>query len=90
MKYQTKRISPLVCFLVVLAAVAGCAPAPARLPAAEPRPPNIVVVLVDDLRWDDLGIEGRGGSGFLDTGISGFLARHRRNRRNEVHEEAQT
>ena len=27
-------------------------------PAATNRPPNVVVVLVDDLRWDDLGIEG--------------------------------
>ena len=32
----------------------------------------------------------RGGSGFSDTGISGFRAGHRRDRRNEVHEEAQT
>jgi hypothetical protein len=32
--------------------------------------------------------EVRGGAGFLDRGISGFLAGH--NRRNEVHEEAQT
>ena len=30
----------------------------------------------------------RGGLGFSDRGISGFLAGH--NRRNEVHEEAQT
>jgi N-acetylglucosamine-6-sulfatase len=26
--------------------------------AAASRPPNVVVILVDDLRWDDLGIEG--------------------------------
>ena len=35
-------------------------------------------------------LEKRAGSGFLDTGISGFRAGHRRDRRNEVHEEAQT
>jgi len=35
------------------------------------------------------GQEGRrGGSGFSDTGISGFQAGHRRDRRHEVHEEA--
>jgi N-acetylglucosamine-6-sulfatase len=27
-------------------------------PRVETRPPNVVVVLVDDMRWDDLGIEG--------------------------------
>ena len=32
--------------------------------------------------------EARGGAGFSDTGISGFRAGQ--NRRNEVHEEAQT
>lgn len=32
----------------------------------------------------------RGGSGFSDTGISGFQAGHRRDRRYEVHEEGQT
>jgi hypothetical protein len=34
--------------------------------------------------------KGRGGSGFSDTGISGFQAGHGSDRRNEVHEEAQT
>src|SRR5688572_11267105 len=32
----------------------------------------------------------RGGSGFSDTGISGFRARARRDRRDEIHEEATT
>ena len=32
----------------------------------------------------------RGGTGFSDTGISGFRAGRQRNRRNEVHEEAKT
>ncbi len=32
----------------------------------------------------------RGGSGFSDTGLSGFRARARRDRRNEIHEEAET
>lgn len=38
----------------VLLGAAGCG-APSR-PAD--RPPNVVLILVDDLRWDDLGIEG--------------------------------
>ena len=32
----------------------------------------------------------RGGSGFSDTGVSGFLLGHRSGRREEVHEEAKT
>ncbi|MBK7904400.1 MAG: sulfatase-like hydrolase/transferase [Proteobacteria bacterium] len=38
----------------------------------EARPPNIVVVLVDDLRWDDLGIEGHP---FVETPAIDRLAR---------------
>ncbi|MDQ1242172.1 MAG: N-acetylglucosamine-6-sulfatase [Pseudomonadota bacterium] len=72
MKYQTKRISPLVSFLVVVLAIAGCATPPPRIPAADARPPNIVVVLVDDLRWDDLGIEGHP---FVETPAIDRLAR---------------
>ncbi len=37
-----------------------------------PRPPNVVVVLVDDLRWDDLGIEGHP---FVETPAIDQLAR---------------
>ena len=35
-------------------------------------------------------IKVRAGSGFSDMGISGFRARARRDRRDEVHEEAET
>jgi len=38
----------------------------------------------------DILLEARGGFGFSDTGISGLRAGHRRDRRNEVHEEAET
>jgi N-acetylglucosamine-6-sulfatase len=37
-----------------------------------PRPPNVIVVLVDDLRWDDLGIEGHP---FVETPAIDRLAR---------------
>ena len=49
----------------------------------------VVYVLRDALRPATAALP-RGGSGFLDTGIGGLRAGHRRDRRNEVHEEAQT
>jgi N-acetylglucosamine-6-sulfatase len=45
--------------LVVLTATlsaANCAAPPA--PAVPPRPPNIVFILVDDMRWDEMGVAG--------------------------------
>jgi hypothetical protein len=50
--------------------------------------------LIDD-RSSRLGVNRfehvvRGGAGFSDTGISGFRTGRQRNRRNEVHEEAET
>ena len=44
-------------FLTALAAMAVSACAPGT-EAGSPRPPNVIVVLVDDLRWDDLGVAG--------------------------------
>src|ERR1035438_6613756 len=37
-----------------------------------------------------IAVNSRGGAGFSDMGISGFRARERHNRRDEVHEEAKT
>lgn len=37
--------------------VAACGPA-AEPPAPQPQEPNIIVVMVDDLRWDDIGVAG--------------------------------
>jgi N-acetylglucosamine-6-sulfatase len=42
------------------------------LPAAQPRRPNIVVVLVDDMRWDDIRVAGHP---FIDTPNMDRLAR---------------
>ncbi len=42
--------------LALFAAVPACAPPPAEPPA--PDRPNIVFVLVDDLRWDDVAVAG--------------------------------
>ena len=50
----------------------GCA-APAPAPSAQPpRPPNIVFVLVDDMRWDDMRVAGHA---FLETPNMDRLAR---------------
>lgn len=35
-----------------IATITACATTPER-------PPNVIVILVDDLRWDDLGITGQ-------------------------------
>ena len=43
--------------LLLLAALALTACTPVK-DAGEPRQPNVVVVLVDDLRWDDIGVAG--------------------------------
>jgi N-acetylglucosamine-6-sulfatase len=52
--------------LVVSAAVAAaaCGSTSPRQEAPPPRPPNIVFVLVDDMRWDEMGIAGHP---FLET-----------------------
>ena len=55
------RIAVLVSALCTALALASCGGDGARTGDAagtDQRPPNVVVVLVDDLRWDDLGIEG--------------------------------
>ncbi|MBC7893993.1 MAG: sulfatase-like hydrolase/transferase [Cytophagaceae bacterium] len=53
--------------IALLALLTGCART-----AVEERPPNVIVVLVDDLRWDDLGIEGHP---FVQTPAIDQLAR---------------
>ena len=55
--------------LVAAASVLGCGRA---RPAPAARPPNVIVILVDDLRWDDLGIEGHP---FVETPAIDRLAR---------------
>jgi N-acetylglucosamine-6-sulfatase len=55
----------LVLTLAVFAATAAATP-------LAPQPPNIVVVLVDDLRWDDLGIAGHP---FVETPVIDRMAR---------------
>jgi N-acetylglucosamine-6-sulfatase len=58
--------------LALTAAVSACStpqPAPAGTPA---RPPNIVFVLVDDMRWDEMGVAGHP---FLETPNMDRLAR---------------
>ena len=59
---------------VGLAAVtlAGCNSTPLLPPAAPSRPPNIVFVLVDDMRWDEMGVVGHP---FLETPNMDRLAR---------------
>jgi N-acetylglucosamine-6-sulfatase len=43
--------------LAVSLAAAGCS-APPPAPAAPPRPPNIVFIVVDDMRWDEMRVAG--------------------------------
>ncbi len=44
--------------LVALSLACGFASAPPPLVAAEPAKPNVVMILIDDLRWDELGCMG--------------------------------
>ncbi len=66
----------LLVFLTALSALSCRAPADspqsAATPAAPPRRPNIVFVLVDDMRWDDFGA---GGHPFIETPHMDRLAR---------------
>jgi N-acetylglucosamine-6-sulfatase len=57
---------------VVLLAAALTACQRAQPEPAPPRPPNVVVVLVDDLRWDDIGVAGHP---FVQTPAIDRLAR---------------
>jgi N-acetylglucosamine-6-sulfatase len=61
---------PLAVMMLTLVAI-GCS-APAGPPAAPSRPPNIVFVLVDDMRWDEMGVAGHP---FLETPNMDRLAR---------------
>ena len=65
-----QKLLPLA--LPLLLALAGCQRTGSGTPAPDARPPNLVVVLVDDLRWDDLGIEGHP---FVETPAIDRLAR---------------
>jgi N-acetylglucosamine-6-sulfatase len=47
----------LVVLTTTLSAASCAAPAPPA-PAGPPRPPNIVFILVDDMRWDEMGVVG--------------------------------
>jgi N-acetylglucosamine-6-sulfatase len=53
---QQARSFTLLLVAVALYAAGGCAGGTARDDAA--RPPNVVFILVDDLRWDDIGVAG--------------------------------
>jgi N-acetylglucosamine-6-sulfatase len=64
---RRRRTVPAV---VTAAAALGCPGTPAERAAAGP--PNVVVIVVDDLRWDDLGIAGHP---FVETPAIDRLAR---------------
>jgi N-acetylglucosamine-6-sulfatase len=49
--------NPRLLILTVSLAIAGCA-TPPPAPAPLSRPPNIVFILVDDMRWDELRVAG--------------------------------
>src|SRR5262245_18971080 len=44
--------------LTVSLAAASCSSPPPPTPAASPRPPNIVFIVVDDMRWDEMRVAG--------------------------------
>ncbi len=50
--------SRLVGAAIVAACVTACSPAPSSDAPVPSRPPNIVFVLVDDMRWDEMGAAG--------------------------------
>jgi N-acetylglucosamine-6-sulfatase len=58
-----------VLFALALVIVGCTRPAPSSVP---PRPPNIVFVLVDDMRWDEMGVVGHP---FIETPNMNRLAR---------------
>jgi N-acetylglucosamine-6-sulfatase len=49
--------NPRLLILTVSLAIAGCA-TPPPAPAPPPRPPNIVFIVVDDMRWDEMRVAG--------------------------------
>ncbi len=64
---QTSRLFATLSALLIV----GCAPSQDVAPA-QPRRPNIVVVLVDDMRWDEMGVAGHP---FIETPNMDRLAR---------------
>jgi N-acetylglucosamine-6-sulfatase len=58
--------------LLLTALAAGCSGSAPPAPAPASRPPNIVFVLVDDMRWDEMGASGHP---FIDTPNMDRLAR---------------
>lgn len=65
------RISRRVALAAGILLGASCSPGDQATPGAT-RPPNVVIVLVDDLRWDDIGIAGHP---FVETPAIDQLAR---------------
>jgi N-acetylglucosamine-6-sulfatase len=58
--------------LLLTALAAGCSGSAPPAPAPASRPPNIVFVLVDDMRWDEMGVSGHP---FIETPNMDRLAR---------------
>src|SRR5688572_29998532 len=59
--------------LTLLIAAVGCsAPASVQAPTTTPRRPNILFILVDDMRWDEMGVVGHP---FIETPNMDRLAR---------------
>lgn len=61
-----------IVLLAATSAVTACSPAQPSPTPAPSRPPNIVFVLVDDMRWDEMGVAGHP---FLETPHMDRLAR---------------
>ena len=58
MMQHPSRVTRRWVLAVVLAAYVAAACGGRASPRASTRPPNVVFILVDDLRWDDLGVAG--------------------------------
>jgi N-acetylglucosamine-6-sulfatase len=67
------KLSRFTFLLAASLAVPACSDTPAPpVPARQTRPPNFVVVLVDDMRWDEMGVAGHP---FIETPNMDRLAR---------------
>ena len=72
MTKMTRTLSLRVVLLAVLLLPAGCRQPVPSAPVYLGPPPNIVVIVVDDLRWDDIGVAGHP---FVQTPAIDRLAR---------------